>query len=311
MSNIVLSKSNRVTQNLIKSSERKRNILSIPSVQEGVTELEYRIAESAVLAIKEDGNVIVSRKPIKSLSDEEIKREIGSTLKFITRDLGIKNWSGDDASYESVRFLKLLRDYYSDLTYKEVENAFELLMAGHLNEFLPKSQGQPDKGHYQSFSVEFVTKVLNAFKEYKKGVWSKVNNLIPQQTSTITEDQKKENSDYIVKDMISKYEAYRDTGEFPDFRVPFLIVRKLSALGYCSEEVFPSDEDKARGFQKVVASKLINQYDKMKAVNDHGQGKENAIIKGAAQREASVSAIKNSFDSMIEMEIDLRKEVYG
>ena len=71
------------------------------------------------------------------------------------------------------------------------KSAFEMLSIGELDEFLPKNQGQPDKNHYQSFSVEFITRILKAFISLKSRTNIEVKKLLPSPVDRpVTEDEK-------------------------------------------------------------------------------------------------------------------------
>ncbi len=305
MSEIVKSKRKRIAGNLMKSSEMKKGILEVTEVREGMTETEFRVADAAVLAY-EGNEVIVSRKPIKAVTDRDLTKEIGETLKFIVRDLGIKNWSGQDAAYDAARVQKLLRDYYGYLTFKEFELSFEMLMAGELDAYLPRNgSGQPDRGHYQAFSVEFATKVLRAFNSYKNKVWVKANRLLPEPEIVISEEQRKKNSDFFLSDIVEKFDRYKNDSVFPEFMAPFMVMDEFIKRGVISGYPEITDEDRKRGYYDLLKSS-INPIEKSRAINEYQDGKDNERIESNSKRQSHRSAIKKVFDEIIKSGMDIR-----
>jgi len=304
MSDLILKRSAAISIELTKRSEEKRTLLQTNEVMLGMTEVEYRATCASVLAYNDDGQVLVSSRPIKSLTREELSNEIADGLQFIVRDLGIKNWNGNDAAYEAGRFLKLLKDYYSSMTYKEVENAFELLMAGHLDEYLPKNgQGQADKGHYQSFSAEFITKVLNAYKQYSRKTWSKVYKLLPEIAAEVSEKDKRESMDHLIKTIVKCFKNHKEGLPY-SFIMPQVIVTELIKVGAMKEKPVITEEHKNKAFLYTVQnSNSKNEKDRIKKLRIDGFVEPR--VASNAKNMASAEAIRNLFDDLIKQ----KKEV--
>lgn len=305
MSNIVL-KNKEISRNLIKNSERKGELLFALEVQQGLSDIEYKIADASIIG---DGSEI-QRKPIKSLEDSELKQKIKQTLKFIVRDLGLKNWVGDDAIYEALRFMEVLKDYYSELSYKEVELSFELLSVGKLDEFLPKGSGNKvEKGHYQSFSVEFICRVLNAFKECRNRVWSKANKLLPEAEIITTEEQRMETEVYFRDDLIRKFTKYKESGVIPVFTSVSIYYNKLKEKGFVNEEIEINQEDRNACFVEIMCSNFKNEFTKRNITKDHNELKSNKTLDLGSERKCMERMILRAFDEMIELGIDLKQEL--
>lgn len=85
-------------------------------------------------------------------------------LTIIQKTVGIKEI--DEQSARIV--LEGLNGHFSDLTPKEIAEAFILCSVGTLDAYLPLNKfGQPDREHYQCFSLMYVSKILNAYKAYR------------------------------------------------------------------------------------------------------------------------------------------------
>lgn len=92
-----------------------------------------------------------------------LKKELGLAIKSITQNLGVKEYPADPFF---ATLMNLLPKYYQDFGIKNIVEAFELLMVQELDPFLPKDKhGQPERNHYQDFSVDYFLKVLNAYRK--------------------------------------------------------------------------------------------------------------------------------------------------
>ena len=295
MNSLATISQQEVFKNLEKVSVDKANKLEKVEVQNGLGKIEMKVAEAG------------TKKLIKLMSDQDLLKEIEDSIEYIALDLGIKNFKDKDdregrggrAAYASTRFFQVLKNYYDDLTYDEVILSFELSMVGHLDEWLPDGHG-----HYQDFSFEYVTKILNAYKQYKRKTWTKVNRLIPH-IETITEDQKKENKEFILKDIITKFKNYRDEKVKPIFLVPFLVIDEFISAGVLSgrPEVIPEDIEK--GFVDVMCRSSKSNAQKAKIKSDKEQGIENEDLNHSSERYSHERQIIKVFDEIISSGLDI------
>lgn len=70
--------------------------------------------------------------------------------------------------------LGIISKRYKGFLISDFKEAFELLLCGELDSFLPKdSHGQPDKKVYGELTVEFVMKIINSYKRRKESRESK------------------------------------------------------------------------------------------------------------------------------------------
>lgn len=82
-------------------------------------------------------------------------------VRYISSDVGLRNID----NYAVVRFGEILAKYYPKMTFENVREAFEMCVMGGLDQCLPKDRdGNPDRNHYQSFSLEYIGKVLRAYE---------------------------------------------------------------------------------------------------------------------------------------------------
>jgi hypothetical protein len=251
-----------VKSNFEKLSEIRKGVLSNPEVVEALSAKEYEAALSSVHNGKN------STLTINRLEDQELIDEIQKIIQVIVKDLGIHNYKESDAQYDSSRLFKYLRSYYYDLTCKEVVVAFEYLMLGELDQFLPQSHGKPDRGHYQKFSVDFITKVLNAFKFYKNKVWSKANGSIPEVSKTITEVERKEARRTFLDDIYLKFDQFVESNKEPFFLAPVIVVDELVKNGIVTGLPEVTEQDRKLALHKFMSSSIVSKYQKWKVDKD-------------------------------------------
>ena len=97
----------QLTQNVKAADEYKRGVLSSLEVIDGLNDLEYRVAKNSIL-VYEGNEIVVASKIIKAMTVEELTDQVEETLPFIIRDVGIKNFTGDDAAYYTTKIDDIL-----------------------------------------------------------------------------------------------------------------------------------------------------------------------------------------------------------
>ncbi len=304
MSDLILRRTQAVSQKLIKRSEEKRVMLESEEVMMGVSEVEYKAACFGVVSYSglnsnHEPLIVTASKPIKALTPEELTKEIANTIEFIIKDLGIKNFEGNDAAYQVSKFLKLLKGFYSNMTYNEVKYAFDLALTGQLDDYLPKnSKGEADKNHYQSFSAEFITKILNAYKAFSRKVWSKVNILNPEPEKVTTEEEKEEGKRYMYQYIHKRFENHKN-GEEYGIVMPAVVVSTMIDIGMLKDQPKVTKEHQKKAYVEVMQNGNVNTFEKraMRELKDKG-GTGNKVD-SAAKSIANIEAIKNVFDKLI------------
>lgn len=136
--------------------------------------------------------------PLQKFKDFESPAELIESftlvLNQVCEDVGIKG--GADSS-KVARVINFMMKYYKDFTIRDIADAFDLLLAGELDEWLPKnSKGQPEKAHYQEFSIEYITRVLNAYRKMNIARAPKAKALLPEKLWS-PQDIKKVHDEYL------------------------------------------------------------------------------------------------------------------
>ena len=194
----------------------------------------------------------------REYNQQHVERFVNG-VRFIVQDLGIRKELTKDST---MRFFDYLRKYYSEFTFDDVKTAFELLLVGELDAYLPKGRdGEADKNHYQEFSAEFYTRVLNAYRSKKKQVQAVIIKALPP--PPITELDKEENRNALDSDIIRKFEKYKD-GVSVRFAIEFVVVNRLIEAGLIDEHKAPTEEDKKAALTKLHIDRMngaVNKWD--------------------------------------------------
>lgn len=282
MSNIQLVKAKQIANNLLKLSEAKLDLIQTPEVGEALTEKEMKVAQ------------IGATIPIKSMNPEEAHKTLAAGCPALCKSVGIKVADVEQMIDEYGKpFAVLVCNHYGELTLAEVKYAFTISMTGDLDPFLKKgSDGKPDSNHYQSFSGEYVTRILNAYRQYKNGVWAKAYKALPEPDHEPTEEEKAEARAFIRGAIIEAYDEYRLEGTAPNFAASFTILQVFQRAGIISGMPEPTPDELVMGLAE--AKRVANPYAKPGIVDG---GSEQKV---KAESLANNRAIRELFDKMIE-----------
>ena len=280
-----------------KAIDVRRAMVELPEVAKALTPVEKYIF------------VASTKKQIAEIDDETLIAKTGQMFRFIAMDVGfiISTENRDDWTYICTRLLDLLKRYYSQLTLSEVKLAFELLITGELDDYLPKdSQGNPDKKHYQQFNADYFAKILNAYRRKQNGVIHKAYKAVPEPKRELTPEQKR----YYHNETVARYRdvflRYKYTGRLElGIADGMLIYDWLRKLGFANEVVGTEDDRKqslARYMQRVARG-FVNKYE---AFHVQRKGTDAPELDFTAYEIARDKEIKRTFDRMIadELQID-------
>lgn len=106
-------------------------------------------------------------QPIADFDKAALVGVLMQMLTFIAIDVGYKKPSEPtEWTYIVTRIAEILCKYHRDITIMDIKAAFEMLIVGELDAFLPRNgNGEPDRSHYQSFNAEYINKILAAYKK--------------------------------------------------------------------------------------------------------------------------------------------------
>lgn len=198
-------------------------------------------------------------KMVAEYNDTELVAELTKSLRTVFRDVGYRAEAGD-GDYIALRLTMVLRRYYGQLTMQEFRLAFEMSVVGELDEYLPKGRdGQADRGHYQQFSVEYVCKILNAYRAKRDRVLRKAEQAMPSQGATSQEidDAKRATR----RDLVAAYRFFCDNGRLPSLSpiAEMLYYNLLVEAGF-APKVEVTEEEKSEILRRSINDYLARGY---------------------------------------------------
>lgn len=218
-----------------------------------------------------------SAKRIESYTDRELFEQLFKTFTYIAGDVGFNipaNW--DEIV---VRLTAIIRKFYNDLTIEDIVTAWQMLIMGGLDGYLPKdNNGNADRKHYQQFNFEYIAKVLNAYTKERVRVSAKIRNSQKEEKHT-SEAEK----DYYLN-------ALKE-----NIRYAFLRYK------YCGRFEMTGVEE-MMAYRMLMDDAEIDGADQMQIIASDMQNVVNLSQNAQARRKA----LKKEFDYMIFNEIQMQ-----
>ena len=279
-----------------KAIDIRRQMLQLPEVAKSLSGVEKYIFAAS------------TKTQIAEIDDGTLVAKTGQMFRFIAMDVGyIIPTNSEDWAYICTRLLDLLKRYYSQLTLSEVKLAFELLITGELDDYLPKDRdGNAERKHYQQFNADYFAKILNAYRRKQNGVINKAYKAVPEPKRELTPEQKR----YYHNETVARYRdvflRYKYTGRLKlGIADGMLIYDWVRKLGFANEVAGAEDDRKqalARYMQRVARG-VVNKYE---AFHVRQKGTDAPELDFTAYEIARDKEIKRTFDRMIadELQID-------
>lgn len=256
MNNLILPSPSLLAYNSqadVKSIDVRRQILQIPEVLAVLTRIEKCIFEAS------------TKTQIKDIDASALYTKAQRLFMFIAADVGFAIPT-DTAMWINIqsRISNFLALYYSELTLADVKLAFELVITGVLDEYLPKDRnGQPDKHHYQQFNVSYFAKILNAYRNLQNEVIAKAYKALPTPKIEVTQEQKISNDKRRALRNRHVFLQYKYTGRLSFEGCDEMFLYDWLLKAGLADEVKVSESDRKRAFAKYMqraANGIVNQY---------------------------------------------------
>lgn len=188
-----------------------------------------------------------TRKLISEEESEEKKIEyLGIIFIGVCSDFGLN--APERSAVKSVfsSIFDVVDLYFDDLSFAEVKLAWRLLAVGELDNYLPKDRyGNPDKNHYGSLNVDYVTKILKAYRKRKADMMAKTTALLPDKPKA-TPEQERAFLNVQANNFIFAIMKYKYSGRFKaesDRLISESTFKYMERLGYDMDTI-PTYEDK-------------------------------------------------------------------
>lgn len=122
-------------------------------------------------------------------------------------------------------FVIYISRHFNRFSLMEIDNAFNLATAGKLN---------INAEHYQSFSVIYISKILNAYKDYKGGYVLEYQKLLEEQSvKPLTDEDRFEK---MIENVLENFKGYAKKPYFNEFGyVVYDFLAKLNVINFTNE----------------------------------------------------------------------------
>lgn len=220
---------------------------TLPSFVERNREL---IQSNKIKQLSKVDQLIFAESTRKLISEEDVPenkiKHLGIIFIGVCLDFGLNAPSERDVKTVFASVFDVVELYFDDLSFAEVKLAWRLLAVGELDNYLPKDRyGNPDKNHYGSLNVDYVTKVLKAYRKRKADMMAKTTALLPDKPKA-TPEQERAFLNVQANNFIFAIMKYKYSGRFKvesDRLISESTFKYMERLGYDMDTI-PTYEDK-------------------------------------------------------------------
>ena len=245
-------------------------------------------------------------KVAQEYDDAELIAVMADTLKWIAKDIGIRDTESPNWKITIVRFGQILKRYYPLFSVKDIRMAFEFMVTGELNDYLPKDRfGNPDKEHYQMFNADYFCKILNAYRVYRKAVINKAVEMVPKPVKQRNEAEERFYRNQTRKDIIAAFLFFKYRGYMPKLSpiLEMLAYQDLAMVGLAEPfDVTPQE-------QQIILRRTLFELTQRQMIGDKKRVEQQGInapdIQHGAYRLARLKALKRTFAEMVAEEIQI------
>ena len=203
-----------------------------------------------MISQRTSANKLPIRQLLKTTEKEIIKTQVGKAIALVVADLGLKTMPDQLAQQRMIHYLL---NYYQDFSFEDIVKAFELALVGKF---------QVNIEHYDSFDIKYLTKILNAYREYKKLNTPKLPAARTEEVKPPTEAEKRQTRIRFFKNLEKTYQSFIKTGKL-DIMIHWLVYNILleNRILRISENDWTVLIDKATKLHKLRLNspKTVNQ----------------------------------------------------
>lgn len=289
--NDVILKNNSIA----KAVEVRRKLVLLPEIANVLSAVEKKIFEA-------------STKPLICEMDDSTLVDYSKKLfRYIATEIGYTIPDATEWAFTQTHLLDVLKTYHSQISFTDIRLAFELMSVGELDNYFPRdNNGSPDKKHYNRFTAEYLTRVINAYKARQKEVVAKIYKCMPEQKKTLSAQEKAYYSGYMNDRIKTIYLTYKYTGRLvTEYADETFLYNWLRNNGL-AEMVTSTDEDRNKAYYRFLAKAARNMVNKYEAAHVRKVGKESRSLDYLAFDEARKTEIKRAFDEMITDEFQIK-----
>lgn len=252
-----------------------------------MNELKENENNSIARLSSEDANIITAAKgtPIDEYTSTGLAAELNCLFSFIIKDIGLKSQNENEYKYFILRLTDILAKYYPKLTFSEIKLAFEMLIIGRL--------GQIE--HYQQLSIDYVCKVLNAYKILQQKAFANAVKLQPKPAPKSLPVAVPEPKSVCRK----VFDHYKETGELKFGIHEDVVIGNFLKEKKAIPTIEITDEDKANAINRVLREVAEGKRPEIQGVWAKKNKLSDRDLETPSYTNALYRTIKNYFDKLI------------
>lgn len=250
--------------------------------------------------------VASTAKIVQEYNEQELANVLADTLKWIAKDIGIRDTESPDWKIGIVRFVQILKRYYLSFSIKDIRLAFELMVTGELDDYLPKDRfGKPDKEHYQMFNADYFCRIVNAYRDYRKVVINKTVGFVPKPAQVRSRTEEAQYRNETINTIVAAFYEFKYHGRMPKLSaiMEMLAYEELAKVGLA--EPFDVTEQE----QQLILRRTLFELSEKQLMHDRNrveeQGTKAPEVRYPAYALARLNALKRAFADMVENEIQI------
>lgn len=272
----------------------RREMVQLPVVANALNQVEKHVFSAS------------TKTQIRDISNEDMVKKTAQMFKYIAMDIGvIISQDQTEWAYTCTRLMNLLQTYYNQLTLADVKLAFELATVGELDEFLPKDRnGRADKNHYQQFNIEFLAKILNAYRQKQNRVVVKAFAALPEPTFEFSPERVKEGHNSIMNKLVLCFLEYKYTSKMPEIASTYemLFFNHLQKVGL-ADNIIITIADKRIAFDELQKQGIAGKLNEFEFYHINKQGLKHETVESKAYWIARHKEFIATFDRIIKDEL--------
>ena len=221
---------------------RRQNYSQIPGLIDNLSNPEKLIYRESI------------QLPIRAIADAELIKNLNILLPRIAKDMGYSFKDMNELQNLIVRLAQVLKNYYSNLTLQSLKLAFELCLIGELDRYLPKKiGGEADRSHYNNFGLDYICKILNAYKSRRGEVLDRIEAKAPVKQDIVSAEEKEKYRKRTKIDCILCYWYFKYHNRLPDIS-PFaeMLYYNLLAEAGLADEIEVTEVEQRQIWQRVA-----------------------------------------------------------
>ena len=274
--------------------EKRARMLAMPEVSKVLDAVETYVLEAS------------SKSPISTIEPRQLSGLLGKVFRKVAADLSIKTNDAAEWSVAQTRLALYIGRYYSFLSVSEIRLAFELVLVGELDAYLPKdAQGMPDRKSYGRLDAEFMTRVLNAYKRRRTDVLRKAYNAVPSTGSKPDDETRKFYHNLAMSNYKDVFLRYKYRGELMLTPCGEVTIYGWLVSNGLADEVCETERDRRDAFLCYLSRAAKGLENKYRASYVRKEGVESADVDFTAFEIARRRSIREAFDAMIADEIQI------